>query len=174
MRCDLGLDALQCVPHLSRHGAAVAQREFGVARTVATGVRSSWLASAAKRRSRSSPACRRASASPTWPSMWLSAAPTWPTSVRGSVSGTGSGMAISPLARGSRVTSAAVAATRRSGRRDRRTHSAPASPVASEGGAEHGGLDDFEPVHGLLDRVQRQTGDQDVAVVARDRDHPVR
>ena len=54
----------------------------------ASGVRSSWLASAANRRSRASLAARRRSAVSTCPSMRLNASPSWPVSVPGSVSGT--------------------------------------------------------------------------------------
>ena len=70
----------------------------------ASGVRSSWLASAANRRSRASLAARRASAASTCPSIRLNAEPTWPTSVRGSASGTRSGSVTSPLASGSSAT----------------------------------------------------------------------
>ena len=95
----------------------------------ASGVRSSWLASAAKRRSRASEAARRASAASTWPSIRLNAAPTWPTSVRGLASGTRSGSVTWPLASGSCVTRVAVAATRRNGRNDNRTNPVPSNPV---------------------------------------------
>ncbi|HEX8005806.1 MAG TPA: hypothetical protein VF482_05180 [Trebonia sp.] len=54
-------------------------------RIEASGVRSSWLASAANRRSRASLAARRTSARSTWPSIRLNAAPTCPVSVPGSV-----------------------------------------------------------------------------------------
>ena len=94
-------------------------------------MRSSWLASAAKLRSRASLACRRASADSTWPSIRLNAVPSWPTSVRGSASGTRCGRSTRPLASGSSVTSAAVAVTRRSGRSDSRTHPVPISPVST-------------------------------------------
>ena len=95
----------------------------------ASGVRSSWLASAAKRRSRASLAARRASAPSTWPSIRLNASATWPTSVRGLMSGTRSARVTSPLARGSWVTRVAVAATRRSGRKDSRTNPVPMMPA---------------------------------------------
>ena len=97
----------------------------------ASGVRSSWLASAAKRRSRASEAARRARAASTWPSIRLNAVPTWPTSVRGLASGTRSLSVTSPLASGSCVTRAAVAATRRNGRNDNRTNPVPSSPVST-------------------------------------------
>ena len=96
----------------------------------ASGVRSSWLASAAKRRSRASEAARRARAASTWPSIRLNADPTWPTSVRGLASGTRSLSVTSPLASGSCVTRAAVAATRRNGRNDNRTNPVPMNPVS--------------------------------------------
>ena len=72
-------------------------------RIAASGVRSSWLASATNWRTFISLACRAASALSTWPSMWFSAEPTWPTSVRGSVSaaGTRTGSATSPWSSGS-------------------------------------------------------------------------
>src|ERR1700722_12352064 len=59
----------------------------------ASGVRSSWLASAANRRSRDSLAARLRSAVSTCPSMRLNAIPTWPVSVSGLVSGTPAGRA---------------------------------------------------------------------------------
>ena len=102
-------------------------------RIAANGVRSSWLASATKCRTRVSLACRAASASATWPSIRLSAAPTCPTSVRGSVStaGTRTDSATSPRSSGSSATRLAVAATRRSGRRLRPMTVAPISPASS-------------------------------------------
>ena len=59
----------------------------------------------------------------TWPSIWFSAAPTCPTSVRVSVSwsGTRTPRSTSPRSSGSVETCRAVAATRSSGRSDRRT-----------------------------------------------------
>ena len=95
----------------------------------ASGVRSSWLASAANRRSRASLAARRARADSTCPSIRLNATATWPTSVRGLASGTRSGRVTSPLASGSWVTRVAVAATRRSGRSDSRTNPVPMKPA---------------------------------------------
>jgi hypothetical protein len=97
----------------------------------ASGVRSSWLASAANRRSRFSLAARRLSASCTCPSIRLKASPTWPVSVAGSVSGTPAGSSTSPDSSGNRATWDAVAATRRSGRSDSRTHSVPSTPASS-------------------------------------------
>ena len=49
----------------------------------------------------------------------------------GLASGTRSGRLTSPLLSGSWVTLVAVAATRRSGRRDARTHAVPITPVMS-------------------------------------------
>ena len=93
----------------------------------ASGVRSSWLASATNARTFASLACRTASAEPTESSRLLSAAPTCPTSVRGlvSFSGTRCGRSTSPRSSGSAATFDATDATRRSGRRDRPTTSAP-------------------------------------------------
>ena len=93
-------------------------------RMAASGVRSSWLASAANRRSRVSLAARRARADSTCWSIRLNAAPTWPTSVRGSSSGTRADRLMS-VSSGSSVTMVAVAATRRSGRSDSRTSTTP-------------------------------------------------
>ena len=102
-------------------------------RIEASGVRSSWLASATNWRTRVSLSCRAVSAAETCPSIRLSAAPTWPTSVRGSVSasGTRSDSSTVPRSSGSSETLVAVAATRRSGRRVSRTISAPAMPASS-------------------------------------------
>ena len=97
----------------------------------ASGVRSSWLASAANRRSRASLAARRRSAVSTCPSMRLNASPSWPVSVPGSVSGTPLGIATSPDSSGSSATRDAVAATRRSGRSDSRTHPVPSTPAST-------------------------------------------
>ena len=79
-------------------------------RMEASGVRSSWLASATNCRTRVSLSCRALSAEPTCPSIRLSAAPTCPTSVRESASaaGTRSRRATSPLCRGSSDTRVAV------------------------------------------------------------------
>ena len=55
---------------------------------VVTGVRSSWEASATKRRSRSWDAARSVNASSRWSSIWLSATPSCPASVDGETSGT--------------------------------------------------------------------------------------
>ncbi len=92
-------------------------------RITASGVRSSWLASAANRRSRVSLAFRR--------SIRLKAAPSWPVSVRGSVSGTPAGNSTSPDSSGSSATWEAMAATRRSGRSDSPTHAVPSTPASS-------------------------------------------
>ena len=73
---------------------------------VASGVRSSWEASATNWRTCCSLRCRASSEVSTWASSVLSAAPTWPTSVRSSVrwSGTRSVRSISPSASGSAAT----------------------------------------------------------------------
>jgi len=97
----------------------------------ASGVRSSWLASAANRRSRVSLAARCRSAVSTWPSMRLNASPTWPVSVSGSVSGTPAGSDTTPDSSGSSATCEAVAATRRSGRSENRTQNMPITPANS-------------------------------------------
>ncbi len=55
---------------------------------VASGVRSSWLASATNRRIRSSDAVRAANACSIWPSMTFSAPDSRPTSVVGGSGGT--------------------------------------------------------------------------------------
>ena len=89
----------------------------------ASGLRSSWEASATNWRTFVSLACRAASASSTLLSMWLNACPTRPTSDVGSASsgGTRTASATSPRSSGSCETCWAVAATRFSGRRLRRT-----------------------------------------------------
>ena len=102
----------------------------------ASGVRSSWLASAANRRSRASLAARRRSAVSTCPSIRLNASPTWPVSVPGSVSGTPAGIATSPDSSGSSATWDAVTATRRSGRSDSRTQKVPSTPGEQQDAAE--------------------------------------
>jgi len=96
----------------------------------ARGVRSSWLASAAKRRSRASLDARLRSAVSTWPSIRLNASPTCPVSVAGSVSGTPAGSETSPASSGSSATCEAVTATRRSGRSENRTQKNPKIPAS--------------------------------------------
>ncbi len=88
----------------------------------ASGVRSSWLASATNWRTRVSLACLAVSALDTWSIIRFSAAPTFPASVRPSVSasGTRTSSPTSPRSSGSREIRAAVAATRSSGRSDSR------------------------------------------------------
>jgi hypothetical protein len=96
----------------------------------ARGVRSSWLASAANRRSRDSLAARRRRAFSTWPSIRLNASPTWPVSVAGSASGTPAGSDTSPDSKGSSATCEAVVATRRSGRSANLTQRVPRTPAS--------------------------------------------
>ena len=90
-----------------------------------------------RRRGTGAPASRwpagRPARWPTWPSIRFSAAPTWPTSVSGSVScsGTRTDSATSPRSSSSSATRLAVSATRRSGRRVRRTITAPANAARS-------------------------------------------
>jgi hypothetical protein len=96
-----------------------------------SGVRSSCDASAANRRSRASLAARLRSAVCTWPSIRLNASPTWPVSVAGSVSGTPGGSDTSPDSRGRSATCDAVAATRRSGRSEKRTQRVPSTPAST-------------------------------------------
>jgi hypothetical protein len=107
------------------------RRNSAYPRIEASGVRSSWLASATNWRTWVSDSCRAASDCSTWSSSRLSAVPTRPTSVRVSVSscGTRSGSATSPLASGSSVTRVAVAATCESGRSVRRTTMTPVAPA---------------------------------------------
>ena len=91
-------------------------------RMEASGVRSSWLASATKRRIRSSLRWRASSDSPTWSSSVLRAWPTRPISVCSSVSssGTRSVMETAPSDSGRAATRVAVSATARSGFRPAR------------------------------------------------------
>ena len=122
----------------------------------ARGVRSSWLASAANRRSRASLAARRRSAVSTWPSIRLNASPTWPVSVSGSVSGTPAGSDTSPDSRGSSATCEAVVATRRSGRSENRTQRVPSTPASSRTTAKTAGLGERDVAELVVQGGQRQ------------------
>ena len=131
-----------------------------------SGVRSSWDASAANRRSRASLAARRRSAVCTWPSIRLKARPTWPVSVAGSVSGTPAGSSTSSESSGSSATCDAVAATRRSGRSENLTQRVPPAPASSSTAREDGGLGQRDPAERVVQGGQRQAGDVDGTVAA--------
>ena len=133
----------------------------------ARGVRSSWLASAAKRRSRDSLAARRRSAVSTCPSIWLNASPTWPVSVLGSVSGTPAGSDTSPDSRGSSATwdgggGHPAQRAEREPDPERAEH-----PGEQQDRAEHGGLGERDVPERVVQAGQRQARDVDGAVAVR-------
>ena len=78
-----------------------------------------------------------------------------------------------PRSRGRAATRRAVTVIRSSGRRPRRTSQAPSTPTTTEGCGEHDDLDQQQPADRLVDRLQRQAGDEYLAGGKRVRRHPV-
>src|ERR1035438_10180748 len=121
----------------------------------ASGVRSSWLASAANRRSRASLAARRARAASTCSSIRLNAAPTWPTSVRGFATAQ------------PRLGDPAGGGRHPAERAQRQPHESSADEASQQQG--RGERDELGYLHLSQRRLhvgQRQAGDDDVTVLA--------
>ena len=106
-------------------------------RIAASGVRSSWEASATNSRTRSSERCRPLSAESTFSSIRFSACPTAPTSVLGRASAGATRVSGGswPAPRSSWETSVATAETRSSGFMVRRIAQEPSSPASTRAAA---------------------------------------